>query len=180
MIPRWLLVIFFKVSCQIKQRAWTWFLPLSVPAQPCACAGWLRDAAVATCLLAHSAPVNSTGGCTQHHLLSPASGAGRAGGSVWCVGGRDFSAGRWFLWLEALPGSGANVQGHSEGSSVGQSWVLIRPSRVLIRPRLWVQTLYGPFILELDSLVLVGPFQLKMFCYSLISVLFRYLPLRAW
>lgn len=37
-------------------------------------------------------------------------------------------------------------------------------SMLLITPRLWVQSPYGPFTLELDSVIPVGPFQLRIFC----------------
>lgn len=45
----------------------------------------------------------------------------------------------------------------TEISSVGQS-------TVLVRTRLWVWSSYRPFTQELDSMILVGPCQLRTFC----------------
>lgn len=43
-----------------------------------------------------------------------------------------------------------------ETGSAGQSMVLLRPS-------LWVQSLYGSFTWKLDLNILVGPFQFRIF-----------------
>lgn len=41
---------------------------------------------------------------------------------------------------------------------------------VLIKPRLWTQSLYQPFTSELDFMILVDPFQSRIFCDLWLSV----------
>lgn len=43
----------------------------------------------------------------------------------------------------------------------------VSQSMVLITPRVWVQSFYGPFTSELDSVILLCTLQLRLFCDSM-------------
>lgn len=151
------------VSCQIKQRAWAWFLPLSVPAEPCACAGsGMQQWPFASCPL-----ISSVQGWRPQWASFPLPLPAGWGGLVvlWDV---------WHWWI-SLPGWCSARQWCCCSGS-------LRAAQLVRAGGWWHQgcALNGPFTYELDSVVLVGPFQLRIFWFSLISVLFRYLPLRAW